>query len=65
MDADNILVLHEGVIVGQGTHDYLLENCPVYEQIVVSQLDEDDIKKTRDMKQNVLLHPNFEEGGEQ
>lgn len=65
MDADNILVLHEGVIVGQGTHDSLLETCSVYEQIVLSQLDEDDIKKTREMKRNILLHPNLEEGGEE
>ncbi|MEA5060844.1 MAG: ABC transporter ATP-binding protein [Erysipelotrichaceae bacterium] len=64
MDADNILVLNEGVIVGQGKHDDLLENCPVYEQIVMSQLDEDDIKKTRAMKKNVLLHP-ANEGGEE
>lgn len=64
MDADNILVLNEGMIVGQGKHDYLLENCPVYEQIVMSQLDEDDIKKTRAMKKTVLLHPAKEEGDE-
>lgn len=64
MDADNILVLNEGMIVGQGKHDYLLENCPVYEQIVMSQLDEDDIKKTRAMKKTVLLHP-ANEGGEE
>ncbi|MDR0934942.1 MAG: ABC transporter ATP-binding protein/permease [Erysipelotrichaceae bacterium] len=64
MDADNILVLNEGVIVGQGKHDELLESCPIYEQIVMSQLDEDDIKKTRAMNQNVLSHPETEGGDE-
>lgn len=63
MDADNILVLHEGVIAGQGTHEDLIETCPVYEQIVLSQLDEDDIKKTKEMRQNILLNPSLEEGG--
>lgn len=65
MDADKIIVLNEGVIVGEGTHDDLLESCPVYEQIVMSQLDEDDVKKTQAMKRNVLLHPATNEGGEE
>lgn len=37
MDADNIIVLDEGKIVSQGTHSFLLENCDVYKDIVVSQ----------------------------
>ncbi len=37
-DADNILVLDEGRLVGQGTHDQLLETCPTYQEIVTSQL---------------------------
>jgi len=37
-DADQILVLEHGVIVGRGTHDELLRSCPTYEQIVESQL---------------------------
>lgn len=36
--ADNILVLDEGKIVGMGTHEELLKNCEVYEQIARSQL---------------------------
>ena len=37
-DADLILVLDDGVIVGRGTHDELLESCPTYQEIVSSQL---------------------------
>ena len=38
MDADQILVLDEGRLVGSGTHRELLEGCPVYREIVSSQL---------------------------
>jgi ATP-binding cassette subfamily B protein len=49
MDASQILVLDDGVVVGLGTHSALLKNCPVYQEIVSSQLDADEIKKSRDM----------------
>ena len=35
--ADEILVLDDGVLVGKGTHDVLLETCPVYQEIYYSQ----------------------------
>ena len=35
--ADRILVLDDGRIVGEGTHEQLLENCSVYEEICYSQ----------------------------
>ena len=35
--ADQILVLDDGVLVGQGTHDELLKNCAVYQEIYFSQ----------------------------
>lgn len=54
LDADNIIVLNDGAIAGQGTHDELLLNCPVYQQIVKSQLDKDEIEKTIKMKQQIL-----------
>jgi ATP-binding cassette subfamily B protein len=38
VDADQIIVLEDGVIVGLGTHDDLLESCPTYVEIVESQL---------------------------
>jgi ATP-binding cassette, subfamily B, multidrug efflux pump len=37
-DADLILVLEDGRVVGRGTHDELLADCPTYEEIVLSQL---------------------------
>jgi ATP-binding cassette, subfamily B, multidrug efflux pump len=37
-DADQILVLDHGELVGKGTHDELLESCPTYVEIVQSQL---------------------------
>ncbi|WP_300678343.1 ABC transporter ATP-binding protein [Nocardioides sp.] len=37
-DADQILVLDDGRIVGSGTHASLLEDCPTYQEIVTSQL---------------------------
>nr|WP_218063141.1 ABC transporter ATP-binding protein [Arthrobacter sp. SDTb3-6] len=40
--ADNILVLDEGKLVGQGTHGELLESCPTYQEIVTSQLTDED-----------------------
>ena len=37
IDADQILVIEDGAIVGSGTHDELLETCPTYVEIVESQ----------------------------
>ncbi|WP_459503188.1 ABC transporter ATP-binding protein [Bacillus sp. C1] len=37
MDADQILVLDHGELVGSGTHEYLLETCEVYQDIYLSQ----------------------------
>ncbi|HWS46755.1 MAG TPA: ABC transporter ATP-binding protein, partial [Acidimicrobiia bacterium] len=42
MNADNILVLEDGVIVGSGTHDELLRDCETYREIVESQIGEQD-----------------------
>ena len=46
LDADNIIVLNEGKCVGQGTHAELLKSCPIYQDIVKSQLDPDEVEKT-------------------
>ena len=35
--ADHIIVLDDGIIAGQGTHDSLLESCAVYQEIYYSQ----------------------------
>ena len=45
LHADEILVLDNGKIVGKGTHEQLLENCNVYQQIASSQLSEEELKK--------------------
>jgi ATP-binding cassette subfamily B protein len=37
-DADQILVVEDGAIVGRGTHESLLESCTTYQEIVASQL---------------------------
>ena len=39
IDADNIIVLENGKIVGQGTHKELLEKCEVYKEMADSQLE--------------------------
>lgn len=43
MDADCILVLNEGRLVGKGTHRELLKSCDVYRQIAQSQLSEEEL----------------------
>ena len=42
-DADRIIVLDEGCIVGMGTHDELMRNCEVYQQIAYSQLSKEEL----------------------
>ena len=42
-DANQIIVLDEGRVVGIGTHKELLENCEVYEQIALSQLSKEEL----------------------
>lgn len=43
MDADQIIVLHEGSIVGKGTHRELLKHCPIYHEIAASQFSEEEL----------------------
>jgi len=44
MDADKIIVLHDGKIVDMGSHDELLEDCAEYREIAESQLPKEEIK---------------------
>lgn len=44
MDADEILVLYDGQIIGQGTHKELLDTCEVYKEIALSQLSKEEIE---------------------
>jgi ATP-binding cassette subfamily B protein len=43
MDADRIIVLDEGEVVGIGTHHELLKNCSVYQEIAYSQLSKEEL----------------------
>src|SRR5579859_860584 len=43
MDANQILVLDEGRLVGAGPHRELMETCPVYREIVFSQLSAEEV----------------------
>ena len=43
MDADKIIVLDQGKAVGAGTHRELLETCPVYREIALSQLSKEEL----------------------
>ena len=42
IDADNIIVLNEGGIVGMGTHDELMKSCGTYQEIYYSQVEKED-----------------------
>lgn len=44
LHADKIVVLDDGKVVGQGTHDALMRDCPTYREIAFSQLSEDELK---------------------
>ena len=46
MNADQILVLDEGKMVGKGTHKELMKNCDTYKQIASSQLSEEELEKS-------------------
>ncbi len=43
-DADKIIVLDSGDMVGIGTHEELLKTCPVYKEIALSQLSEEELQ---------------------
>ena len=45
LNADKIIVMNEGKIVGIGKHQELLESCPTYLEIAESQLSEEELKK--------------------
>ena len=45
LNADNIIVLDEGKIVGNGRHHDLMKSCPVYREIALSQLSESELDR--------------------
>ena len=44
LNADQIVVLDDGRVVGLGTHDQLMESCQEYREIAMSQLSEEELK---------------------
>lgn len=42
-DADKIIVLNEGAVAGMGTHDQLMKDCTVYQEIAYSQLSKEEL----------------------
>ncbi len=47
LNADQIIVLDDGKIVGKGTHSELLDSCEVYKQIALSQLSQSELNKNK------------------
>ena len=47
MNAEQIIVLDEGKVVGMGTHEELLKNCPTYYEIASSQLSKEELENGR------------------
>ena len=54
MHADQIVVLDEGAVVGQGTHEELLRSCPAYLEIAQSQLSAAELGLTQDEIDEVM-----------
>ena len=48
MNADQIIVLDEGRIVGKGTHEELMKTCETYQQIALSQLSKEELENGRE-----------------
>ena len=44
LNANQIVVLDDGRIVGAGTHEQLMESCQEYREIAMSQLSEEELK---------------------
>lgn len=44
INADNIIVLDKGEIVGQGTHEELLKDCEIYREMAESQLEKTGVE---------------------
>lgn len=45
MEADRIIVLNEGKVIGTGTHQELLKSCTIYHEIAASQLSEEELAR--------------------
>ncbi len=63
MHADQIVVLDEGTVVGQGTHEELLRSCPAYLEIAQSQLSASELGLTEE-EISVVMDGAKKEGGD-
>ncbi len=52
MNADKIIVINEGKIVGQGTHSELMQTNETYREIAYSQLSDEELKSIEAKNQN-------------
>lgn len=52
LNADQIITLEDGNIVGMGTHEELMKNCETYRQIALSQLSEEELNKRQEGSEN-------------
>ena len=57
-DADEIVVLDKGKVVGKGTHFELLNKCKIYQSIVKSQFSEDEFEKETKLAQKSAKEAN-------
>ena len=62
MHADQIIVLDEGAVVGQGTHEELLRRCPAYLEIAQSQLSARELGLSED-EIAAVMDGSAQEGG--
>ena len=58
MNADKIIVLDDGRIVGQGSHQYLIKNCSVYQEIAWSQFSPKELAERERINQESLTKNN-------
>ncbi|HZJ85952.1 MAG TPA: ABC transporter ATP-binding protein [Erysipelotrichaceae bacterium] len=47
MDSDQIIVLDQGIACGAGSHQHLMQTCPVYQEIANSQLTEEEVENVQ------------------
>lgn len=47
VSADQIIVLENGQMMGKGTHEELMQTCPVYQEIAISQLGKEDANESK------------------
>lgn len=50
MNAEQIIVLEEGKMVGKGTHEELMKHCDTYKQIALSQLSEEELNNEKEVE---------------